>query len=449
MNPEESKQKFDQANALYSAKRYAEAMAALDELEADNPLSQNVMYPRALCLAAMRQHEEALNLCNQLETLFGDTRVAGLKTRLENALDAGQAQDKNTDADAPRANRAASAAPPARIEAIDQLRGYAIFGMFAVNYFSKFDASPVQLHHYREIFTYADSIAPLFLFVVGMGMRLSILRRIEKVGLSEARKGIFGRYIILACVGFAIYQGWVWDALTSIALSGMLALLIIDKKPVIRIAWALLFLTLFQYIMSNTEYGQWMMGTDPWQEEFPLWVRMFPLHDQLFGCAISGGILGHWSWMTLLIVGSLGYDLFMTGDSKKIIVWGLTAAVACIAIGWLLRVEWPGVKMEWVFSKRYVTAPYVFLATGTSFIAFVVFYVLCDVMELRIPTMNVIGLNPLFLYVTQHLFFSSVKKFLPEDSANMPGIILGYAVFLAIFYGFARFLYDRDIVIKL
>ena len=63
--------------------------------------------------------------------------------------------------------------------------------------------------------------------------------------------------------------------------------------------------------------------------------------------------------------------------------------------------------------------------------------------------MNVIGLNPLFLYVTQHLFFSSVKKFLPEDSANMPGIILGYAVFLAIFYGFARFLYDRDIVIKL
>ena len=134
---------------------------------------------------------------------------------------------------------------PARILSIDQLRGYAIFGMFLVNYFENFDATFFQLHHHRTVFSYADTIAPLFLFVVGMGMRLSIVRRTEKSGIGAARKGLLGRYLILACVGFAIYQGWVWDALTSIALSGLLALIVIDKKPWIRIVWAVLFVSLF------------------------------------------------------------------------------------------------------------------------------------------------------------------------------------------------------------
>ena len=91
--------------------------------------------------------------------------------------------------------------PDKRITAMDQLRGYAIFGMLLVNasgFFNlkiAFDAFgysvPDQISHSRDFFTYADTIAPLFLFVVGMGMRLSWLRRSEKVGASNARWAIF------------------------------------------------------------------------------------------------------------------------------------------------------------------------------------------------------------------------------------------------------------------
>ena len=53
-----------------------------------------------------------------------------------------------------------------------------------------------------------------------------MLRRKEEVGLNAARWGLLGRYLILLCVGFAIYQGWVWDALVNIAFSGLLALIV-------------------------------------------------------------------------------------------------------------------------------------------------------------------------------------------------------------------------------
>ena len=46
-----------------------------------------------------------------------------------------------------------------------------------VNYFGSFDSTWAQLHHHRDHMTCADMIAPLFMFVVGMGMRLSMARR--------------------------------------------------------------------------------------------------------------------------------------------------------------------------------------------------------------------------------------------------------------------------------
>ena len=76
---------------------------------------------------------------------------------------------------------------PSRITAVDQLRGYSIFGMFLVNASGYFNFKSEQIQHHKDWYSYADTIAPLFLFVVGMGMRLSWLNRSKKDGATETR----------------------------------------------------------------------------------------------------------------------------------------------------------------------------------------------------------------------------------------------------------------------
>ncbi|MCX6913555.1 MAG: sulfatase-like hydrolase/transferase, partial [Verrucomicrobia bacterium] len=44
------------------------------------------------------------------------------------------------------------------------------------------DSMPEAFKHHHDYITYADTIAPLFMFVVGMGFRLSILRNVQSRG---------------------------------------------------------------------------------------------------------------------------------------------------------------------------------------------------------------------------------------------------------------------------
>ncbi len=74
---------FAQANILHREKRYLEALQVLDELDAENPFTQNIMYPRAMCLAALDRKDEALQVCESLEVLFQDARARKLKVEIE------------------------------------------------------------------------------------------------------------------------------------------------------------------------------------------------------------------------------------------------------------------------------------------------------------------------------------------------------------------------------
>ena len=114
-----------------------------------------------------------------------------------------------------------------RIPALDQMRGYAILGMLLVNAKGVFHLQAAQLSHHREMFTYADTIAPLFMFVVGMGMRLSWLRRSALDGANVARRAMAKRFSLLVLIAFAIYAGWLWGALMGIGVAGFVA----DRNP--------------------------------------------------------------------------------------------------------------------------------------------------------------------------------------------------------------------------
>jgi uncharacterized membrane protein YeiB len=222
---------------------------------------------------------------------------------------------------------AASAKPTQRIVSIDQLRGYAILGMLVVNYFGSFSLSWSQLQHHRGYMTYADTVAPLFVFVVGMAMRLSMGHRIDQVGLAGARRSAFKRYTLLVLIAFTLYAGYLWDALMNIGLAGLLAVMVIDKKPSDRVITGLLLLSAYQAIFSLTSYGGWLLGSVNYDDEtLPFIFRLIPLGPELVKCNINGGPIGHWSWCLMLLCGTVAYDLMATRSAGKVVrgclAWG-------------------------------------------------------------------------------------------------------------------------------
>lgn len=336
-----------------------------------------------------------------------------------------------------------------RIPALDQMRGYAILGMLLVNAKSLFHLQAAQLSHHREMFTYADTIAPLFMFVVGMGMRLSWLRRSAQDGAAVVRRAMVKRFSLLVLIAFAIYAGWLWDALMDIGLAGLLAVPFISKSVRARIVAAFGMVTLYQVLCMFTVYGQWVTRAVKFGEDnTPLLVRLVPLKDALFGAALNGGPLGPLSWCMMLLFGTVAFDLLATGNQRKFLTGCLVWGAALCAAGYLLRIEWPGVKAAWPFSASYMTAPFPLWATGLCFFHLVGFYVLCDKLHLRIPTLTAVGMNPLFIYILQCLVLDVAENFRPEK-LSLPAGIAGFALFYGLFAGLAYSLYRRKIFIKI
>ncbi|MBI4557972.1 MAG: DUF1624 domain-containing protein [Candidatus Hydrogenedentes bacterium] len=319
-----------------------------------------------------------------------------------------------------------------RIMSIDQYRGYAVLGMILVNYLGDFDSMPWQFKHHHYGMSYADTIAPLFMFVVGMGFRLSRLRRINDGGLGRSYGAVLRRYLALILVGIVLYgpalDNWRywWDALVDIGFAGILALPFMTRGTVVRSTAAVLYLALFQLVYMTTGYGQWTMDK-----------------------SIDGGPLGPLSWAAILLFGTIAYDLIASGERRRIVGhtvgWGLALCVA----GWALKVEWPGVKEAWPFSQRGMTAPYPLFSAGLCFFMYLPFYYVCDVKRWRIPHLSELGMNALVVYAVQQALGDMHGSFLvPEDSGPLVAV-LGFATFYLACYAVAWRLHKDHVIIKL
>lgn len=336
-----------------------------------------------------------------------------------------------------------------RISAVDQLRGYAIFGMLLVNSNGLFSIEWEQFEHHREQFTYADTIAPLFLFVVGIGMRLSWLKRSANVGEAATRQAMVKRFCLLVLIAFVVYAGWLWDALMDIGLAGLLAVWLIDKKPSIRIAASFLMVALYQALVLFTFYGDWIQRVDgaPSIDSF-LIIKLIPMSDALFDVALNGGPLGPLSWCMMLLFGSIAYDLMATGDRKKLVVGCVGWGLGLCALGWFFHMPWGDGKEVWPISAYYMTAPFPLWSTGLCFLHLVAFYLLCDVASLRIPTFTAMGMNPLFIYIIQLLVLDVVGGF-EVPAMSLPVGIVAFLFFYGCFVALAEVLHRRRIYIKI
>ncbi len=316
-----------------------------------------------------------------------------------------------------------------RLAVLDQFRGYAIFGMILVNCLGKFDVIHWLFKHHRDGYSYADTIAPVFIFVVGMGFRLSLLRRIARDGPGRARRSALRRYAILMLLG-ALYGQFdfrvsVWDALMDIGVAGVLALPFIDRGPLPRLLAAASYLVIYQVLFLFSGYGAWLM------------------HH-----SIDGGPLGPLSWVSILLLGSLAYDWLAEGSaavlSARCLAWGIGLSV----LGWAFHVPWPGLKAEWVFTQTAMTMPYTLYSTGLAFLAFWAFYLLCDRLQLRVPQLSILGENPLVIYILQAVLILVALLFVPRG-VPLPLALLTWLAIYALCFAVAGLLHWRGKIIRI
>jgi predicted acyltransferase len=118
---------------------------------------------------------------------------------------------------------------PARLDWLDQFRGYTVLGMFLVNFAGSYwavEAFLPTLKHWHTHCSYADTIMPQFLFLVGFGFRLSFSKRMAQSGIGSAVGHSLQRTMGLFLVAFIIHHldGRIesWQSLREMGLVGFL-----------------------------------------------------------------------------------------------------------------------------------------------------------------------------------------------------------------------------------
>ena len=275
--------------------------------------------------------------------------------------------------------------------------------------------------------TFANVIAPYFVFAVGMGLRLSLVRRIKENGPRKAYWQAAQRYLILILIGIVVYGPDpvmdMWDALVDIGFAGLLTLPFIVRSQKVRIIGALGFLILYQLIFVFTGYGAWTMPN-----------------------SIDGGPLGPLSWASILVFGTVQMDYLNEENTQGFISKSLWLGVALTLAGLALSFLKP---MElWEMSQRSMTIAYPLFSAGLSVLTFLAFYIIADMRKIKVPHMAILGMNPLVIYIIQQVLISFYGDLLPK-SAHWAMAILGFLIIYFMCYLIARYLYRNKYFIKI
>jgi hypothetical protein len=78
----DGKRYFDEADALFRAGRYVEALSALRALDDAYPGTKNILFPMALCLEHLGRGDEAQPICDVLIDKFQHAQAIEMKLRL-------------------------------------------------------------------------------------------------------------------------------------------------------------------------------------------------------------------------------------------------------------------------------------------------------------------------------------------------------------------------------
>jgi predicted acyltransferase len=299
--------------------------------------------------------------------------------------------------------RALSKARP-RWEALDDLRGLAIFIMIPVNVLAPYTAIPSWFKHAPGSgLTVADLVVPLFLFSLGVSSGFSWKRRVAEKGYRRTFLHAVYRNALLAAFGIAgmllADPGDRWEVLTMLGATGMLSFFFLGLRPWPRIAGALLMLAAVE-ILRPLGLGALIQD---WYDT---------------------GLGGPWGTLSLSFfaitasaIGELTIDLPVVRRLAAL----AGAAAALATAGALALLLGP-------FSKHLGSASYVLFTSGVSVALLACLAAWREALRLPLPVLGCLGRNPLLLYMVHSVLGLAALALVAADSGALAAWGAGLAV---------------------
>ncbi len=198
--------------------------------------------------------------------------------------------------------------------AIDRFRGSLVILMVMGDFLSGVNFVPAFLKHAPDIgLTIADTVAPAFIFVIGLNFGPSFARWL-RLGQMVAYRQFFMRYLSLIGIGAVISAGATavgqpndWGVLQAIGVAGLITLAFIRLPTWTRFLIGTLLLWVYQYLLDAS-----MVET--------------VLHS------VHGGLFGSLSWAALLVLSTALADIWRKGLSSFAVCVSALVVVAGISV---------------------------------------------------------------------------------------------------------------------
>ncbi len=394
-----------------------------------------------------------------------------------------------------------------RLVSLDALRGFDMFWILGadalVQALSEVNGSVVakffagQLDHRAwEGFTFYDLIFPLFVFMAGTSLVYSLGRQIEQHGRGAAAKRVLIRGTVLFIIGIFYSGGFttLWPDLRLLGVLQRIALaytgagllfcalkprgLFVAAATLLLGYWALLaFVPIREIRLEKSALATRLGKPAPTLTEVrtafaATTTRVtghfepgYNLTNHLDFAYLPGrkydtyydpeGLLSTLPAVATCLLGVFaGLWLRRTDRDDRAKLRGLLLAGAvAVALGWLWHLQFPVIKKIW-------TSSYVLVAGGYSALLLGTFFYIVDIRQWRtwcVPFLW-IGMNPITLYLASNIIKfrvlaqrfagGDVKAWLDAHIGAGAGQGLIAIVGLALMFTLARFLYQRQIFLR-
>lgn len=325
-----------------------------------------------------------------------------------------------------------------------------------------------QFHHtVWDGFTFYDFIFPLFIFITGVSIVLSVPQLVERSGSGSgaAQLRILRRALTLYALGLVYYGGLthglgdvrflgVLQRIAICYLAASLIFLHVGRRGIVAIVVALLagYWALMTFV-PVPGIGAGHYGPD---QNLANWIDLNYLPGRLWDKTRDPeGLLSTLPAIATCLLGVLAGGVLtekrLAPQRRSILLIG--TGIALLIAGYLWALQFPIIKAIW-------TSSFVLVAGGYSFIALGLFYQIIDVWNLRtgITPFVWIGTNAITLYLLNALMgFNAVAQRLVGgyamiglDNVTVPAahafLIRLAEVSIAILI--ARFLFQRRIFLR-
>jgi predicted acyltransferase len=396
--------------------------------------------------------------------------------------------------------------PPARIVSVDALRGFDMFwivgGDRVAEALDKLQAGPVvstlasQMKHADwEGFHFYDLIFPLFLFLIGVSIVLSMGRALAKAGPRATFIRVVRRSLLLFAIG-VLHNGGLARAWPDIQLSGVLhrialcyliaatLYLLLSRKGIVIAAvvclagyWAMLMFVPFPDVqlkhprltpnesqtLAKTPQellagaGATARGTFEEGHNLTNYVDFRALPGRKYNLYYSNeGLLSTIPAVAITLFGIMAGWVLVSErlSERQKAAWLFAGGVVAVAFGLLWGLQFPIIKRIW-------TSSFCLLASGCSAMLLGAFYLVVDVWRRQkwCTPFLWIGTNAITIYlavnivdfpaIANRFVGGGVKAFFDTHVAMGIGALVIALVGLVLPVLLVRFLYQRKVFLRL